>query len=58
MVDEQHQSDDAALRDGGALVDVVDAEGNIAVPSMIMAMRRGVNRASTRWIFVAAFVLT
>ena len=27
MVDEQHQSDDAALRDGGALVDVVDAEG-------------------------------
>jgi len=27
VVDEQHQPDDAALGDGGALVDIVDAEG-------------------------------
>ena len=27
VLDEQHQADDAALGDGGALVDVVDAEG-------------------------------
>jgi hypothetical protein len=26
MVDEQHQADDAALGDGGALVDIMDAE--------------------------------